>query len=278
MQRWSTIGDMTLSFSNRTVNVAIDAENAHFSQGFGIYPLTLQLTLTPYGFEGGTVLEASAELEVHGNPPRWLASATYPIRVGLQSSAGCQVSFPLTSTQILGIEEHRAGQRPGFTLKLHGYLPSDTSGGISQESSDYFTIAASTWLDLIERVSASVAFTIPIPVGIAEGAIAAGAAQLKDARRLLNEGNFDAAIVAARKTLERAQAAAQWPTIARDDELRQRSQGQRWRAVWKATLDQAAGAAHEDEVTKDFSYSRREAEALIGIAAALLKAAPDPLV
>jgi hypothetical protein len=30
-------------------------------------------------------------------------------------------------------------------------------------------------------------------------------------------------------------------------------------------------------VTKEFVYSRKEAEALIGIAAALLKAAPDPL-
>jgi hypothetical protein len=269
---------MTLSFSNRSVNVTIDGEHATFNQGFGIYPLTLYFTLTPYGFEPGTLLEAAAELEVHGNPPHWLASATHPIRVGLHGQAGCQVSFPLTSTQILGIEEHRGAQRPGFTMRLYGCLPGDASGGTYQESSNHFTIAASTWLDLIERVSASVAFTIPIPVATAEGAIAAGAALLRDARRLLNEGNTDAGIVVARKTLERAQAAAQWPDITRNDDLRQRDQGQRWRAIWKAALDQAAGAAHEDEVTKDFSYSRREAEALIGIAAALLKAAPCPLV
>jgi hypothetical protein len=268
---------MTLSFGNRTVNVVIDAENARFSQGFGIYPLTLQLTITAYGFEASTLLEASAELEIHGNPPRWLASATHPIRVGIQTQTACQVSFPLTSTQILGIEEYRAGRRPGFTLRLHGYLPGDTSEGTHQESSDYFTIAASTWLDLIERVNASVAFTVPVPVATAEGAIAEGAALLKDARRLVNEGNIDAAIVTARKVLERAQAAAQWPDITRNEDLRERSQDQRWRAIWKAALDQAAGAAHEDEVTKDFSYRRREAEALIGIAASMLKAAPGPL-
>jgi hypothetical protein len=77
--------------------------------------------------------------------------------------------------------------------------------------------------------------------------------------------------------MERALAAAQWPGITRADELQQRSQEQRWRAIYKAALDQASGAAHEDEVTKDFAYTRREAEALIGIAAALLKAAPGPL-
>jgi hypothetical protein len=40
------------------------------------------------------------------------------------------------------------------------------------------------------------------------------------------------------------------------------------RAISKAALDQASGSAHEDEVTKEFTYTRREAEALIGIAAA----------
>lgn len=269
---------MTLSFDSKTVSVAVDAENARFSQGFGIYPLTLQLTLTPHNFEADALLEASAELEVYGNPGHWLASATHPIRVGIHSPTACQVSFPLTSTQILGIEEHRAGQRPGFRLTLHGCLPGEVSAGAYQEASQYFTIAASTWLDLIERVSASVAVTVPVPVATGEGAIAAGAVLLRDARRLLNEGNFDAAIVTARRAMERAQSAAQWPDISRNEDPRQRTQEQRWRAVFKAALDQAAGAAHEDEVTKEFSYSRRDVEAVIGIAASLLKAAPGPLV
>jgi hypothetical protein len=64
---------------------------------------------------------------------------------------------------------------------------------------------------------------------------------------------------------------------ARNEDPQARSPDQRWRAIHKAALDQAAGAAHEDEVTKEFAYNRREAEALIGIAAALLKVAPGPL-
>jgi hypothetical protein len=77
--------------------------------------------------------------------------------------------------------------------------------------------------------------------------------------------------------MERAEAAAQWPRTAKDDDLRSRSQAQRWRAIYRAAFDQASGAVHEDEVTKEFVYNRREAEALIGIGAALLKAGPDPL-
>jgi hypothetical protein len=187
------------------------------------------------------------------------------------------MAFPLTSSQILGIEENRLGQRPGFTLKLYGFLPQDPTAGLNQESSDYFTIAASTWLDLIERVSPAVAFTIPVPIAVTDSALAEGAALLKEARRQLNTGDFDAAIVTTRKVMERAQAAANWPGITRNDDPQARSQDQRWRAIYKAAFDQASGATHEDEVTKDFTYNRREAEALIGIAAALLKAAPGPL-
>jgi hypothetical protein len=76
--------------------------------------------------------------------------------------------------------------------------------------------------------------------------------------------------------MERAQAAANWPGINRNEDLQAPSQDQRWRAIYKAAFDQASGAIHEDDVTRSFTYNRGEAEALIGIAAALLKAAPGP--
>jgi hypothetical protein len=269
---------MTLNFSNRTVAVQIDAENASITRGLGVYPLTLQLSLTPHGFEPGTVVELNAELEVHGNPGYWLAAGTRPARVAFHGGAvGCRITFPLTSAQILGIEENRQGVRPGFSLNLRGFLPGDPAD-TGQECSQYFAIAASTWLDLTERVNAAVAFTIPIPLAVTSGAHAEGAELLKQARHELNAGNVDAAIVRARGAMERSFAAAQWPAIRRDEDFTQRSQEQRWRAIYKAALDQASGAAHEDDVTKEFAYTRREAEALIGIAAALLKAAPGPLV
>lgn len=271
------IKGMTLSFSNRTLGVRIDTENAAIARGFGVYPLTIQLALTPYGFDNGTVVELTAELELHGNPGHWLGSSTRPSRVSLHSSpASAWMAFPLTSAQILGIEEHRAGSRPGFSLKLYGVLPGEPAE-TGQECSTHFSIATSTWLDLIERVNAAVAFTIPIPITVIPGAQAEGAELLKEARHHLNAGNIDAAIRSARGAMERAEAAALWPAISRNDDLHARSQGQRWRAISKAAFDQASGAVHEDEVTKEFAYTRREAEALIGIAAALLKAAPGPL-
>jgi hypothetical protein len=267
---------MSLGFGNRTLGVRIDTENAAIAGGFGVYPLTLPLLLTPLGFDNGTVVELTAELEIHGNPGYWLAGSTRPVRVGLFGGpTSCSISFPLTSTQILGIEEQRSGQRPGFSLRLCGVLPGDPTE-TGQESREHFAIASSSWLELIERVSVAMAFTIPIPIAITTGAYAEGAELLKEARHHLNAGNVDAAIVSARGAMERAEAAAQWPGLGNDN-ARSRSVEQRWRAIYQAAFSQAAGAAHEDDVTKEFTYTRREAEALIGIAAALLKAAPGPL-
>jgi len=267
---------MSLGFGNRTLGVRIDTDNAAIRGGFGVYPFTLQLALTPHGFENGTVVELTAELETHGNPGYWLAGSTRPVRTSLYGNAtNCSIAFPLTSAQILGIEEHRSGQRPGFSLKLSGILPAEPTE-TGQESAEYFSIATSTWLELIERVSAAVAFTIPIPIPVISGAHAEGTELLKEARHHLNAGNIDAAIVSARGAMERAEAAAHWPGLG-DGSPRSRSVEQRWRAISLAAMSQASGAAHEDDVTKDFAYTRREAEALIGIAAALLKAASGPL-
>lgn len=267
---------MSLGFGTRTLGVRIDTENATIASGFGVYPLTLQLALTSHGFENGTVVELAAELQTQGNPGYWLAGSTRPVRTILYgNTVTCSITFPLTSGQILGIEERRSGQRPGFSLKLYGSLPAEPTE-TGQDSSEHFSIAASSWLDLIERISAAVAFTIPIPIPITPGAHAEGAELLREARHHLNAGNIDAAIVSARGAMERAEAAAHWPNLG-DDNPRSRSVEQRWRAIYQAAMSQASGAAHEDDVTKDFVYNRREAEALIGIAAALLKAAPGPL-
>ena len=99
-----------------------------------------------------------------------------------------------------------------------------------------------------------------------DGAQRDAAGYLQDARRLLHDGEFDKAIGSARQAMERILAVADWPSISKNDDLFQRSQAQRWRAIYKAAFDQASGAEHADEVTKDFTYSRREADALIGIA------------
>lgn len=59
-----------------------------------------------------------------------------------------------------------------------------------------------------------------------------------------------------------------WPGKRPDKD---RTPGERWAWIRAALEDQASGALHKDAVTKPFTYSRTEAEALIAMAAALLR-------
>jgi len=42
---------MSIGFGNRTLGVRIDTESATIAGGFGVYPLSLHLALTPQSFE-----------------------------------------------------------------------------------------------------------------------------------------------------------------------------------------------------------------------------------
>ncbi|MFF7887568.1 hypothetical protein ACFZDJ_25240 [Streptomyces sp. NPDC007896] len=53
----------------------------------------------------------------------------------------------------------------------------------------------------------------------------------QDARRLLHDGEFDKAIGSARQAMERILAVTDWPAISKNDDLFQRNQAQRWRAI-----------------------------------------------
>jgi hypothetical protein len=131
---------------------------------------------------------------------------------------------------------------------VFGSLVDDGAAELDKTSKVYFTFPSSRWLTLAERADVAVAFTIPVPLG--GGALAEGAGFLIEARHQLNDGNLDAAILAARQAMERVESAAQWAPIRRNDDFEQRDQGQRWLAVLKAAMGQAAGAVHADEVTR----------------------------
>ncbi|MGW1807147.1 hypothetical protein [Streptomyces sp. NPDC002078] len=260
--------------TNQHVQVRIDPTRVSLAAGFDVHRLTISAELLPAGLEHNLLCEVEAEAYV--TPPgwRWLATAQ-PMRVQLRNHnhTNVQLVFPLTNQQLLALEEHRAGQDLLLELKISGFFQFDHASAESRES---IRVPASVWQTELERLGTSFGFALAIPLPAPSGAQRDAASYLQDARRLLHDGEFDKAIGSARQAMERILAVANWPQISKNDDLHQRSQAQRWRAIYKAAFDQASGAEHADEVTKDFSYSRGEAEALIGIAASLLRVVPAP--
>jgi hypothetical protein len=267
-----------LSFNNQqSIMLRCEAGTVRLSRGFAVHRLEIQLELRATGLPASTICELQAELSTGGHVGRWLSTAA-PARVAVNDATSCILKFPLTNEQLLALEEHRAGGPLRLQLRVNAFLPqlSEHPQFIQADTDEHLQIPASVWNDALEGLDAAITLTLTIALPSAEGAHREAADYLREARRLLNAGECDKAIVSARQAMERAEAIAQWPTISKTDDLRQRNQAQRWKAIYKAAFDQASGAQHADEVTKDFTYSRREAEALIGIAASLLKSVPSP--
>ncbi|WP_369192422.1 hypothetical protein [Streptomyces sp. R08] len=256
------------------VQIRIDPTRVSFTAGCDVHRLTITTELVPKGLEFDNMrCEVTGQLYL-SSPWKWLAVAT-PVRVSLtnHSDTNVQLAFSLTNQQLLSLEEHRAGQELALELNVGGFFQSTLA---SAESREQIRVPASVWQTQLERLGTSFGFALAIPLHGPSGAQREAAVYLQDARRLLYDGEWDKAIGSARQAMERILSVADWPPISRNDDLFQRSQTQRWRAIYKAAFDQASGAEHADEVTKDFTYSRGEAEALIGIAASFLRAVPTP--
>ncbi|GGZ81352.1 MULTISPECIES: hypothetical protein [Streptomyces] len=262
-----------LQFSDtQFAQIRIDSTRVSLSPGFDVHRLTIPAELQPTGLEHNLLCEVEAEVSAASPSSRWIATAK-PTRVRLtnHNHTSVRLAFPVTNQQLLDLEEHRAGHDLLLELHLSGFIQYDHS---SAESREHVRVPASVWQDELERLGAAFGFALSIPLPISAGARRDAATYLQNARRLLHDGEFDKAIGSARQAMERILAVADWPQISKNDDLHQRSQAQRWRAIYKAVFDQASGAEHADEVTKDFSYSRGEAEALIGIVASLLRTVP----
>jgi hypothetical protein len=268
-----------LSFDNqRSVQVRVDPSDLTLRRGFAVHRLELQVELRSRGLDDGTVCELQADLSTGRHAGRWLSAAT-PVRVALFDATNCMLKFPLSNEQLLALEDHRAGDPLPLRLSINAFLPqlSTAPAFVSADTEENLRVPASVWNEELERLDTAVTFTLTIPLPATQGSQREAADYLREARRLLNAGEIDKAIGSARQAMERAFALAQWTGITKNDDLQERTQEQRWRAIYKAASDQASGALHADDMTKDFSYTRREAEALIGVAASLLKAAPGPI-
>lgn len=256
------------------IQTSADVSSVYLSKGVDTHRLEVQLQLAATGLESGALCHLSVDLHTTGTTDAcWLASAPQQT-LYLHSSTSARLQIPLTNNQIIALTDRYAGKPVPLELKITALLPATTDRAECQLG---LRVPASVWQDAVETLAAAVTTTLTIGLPTADGTQREGAEYLLEARRLLNAGEIDSSIVAARQAMERAEALAGWPGITKADDLRERTQSQRWRAIYRTAFDQASGAQHADEVTKDFHYSRAEAEALLAIAHALLQVAPKPL-
>jgi hypothetical protein len=172
------------------------------------------------------------------------------------------------------IEELRAGKRVWLILALRVFQVEGKPARFAQPTGELaFDIGAGEWAENLEQVDAGTYVELLVP--LAGGADYAGAVELlRDARGLLREGNVDSAIGQARKALEPIRAAYGTQKVFGDavkKNPRQRSLAERWAVMVEDLFSTMSGASHNDDVTKEFEYTREDSAMLVTATAGMLK-------
>ncbi|HKT02252.1 MAG TPA: hypothetical protein VJT31_22215 [Rugosimonospora sp.] len=174
--------------------------------------------------------------------------------------------------QLRVAEELRAGGELWFNLTLDVWTVEEPAGLIGYTGYLDFPVTAGEWCTQLERVDGAslVEVLVPMPT-VAE--YAGAVHRLQQARALLRDNQIDAALGEARKALEPVLEAARDGGLAKGAQNklpRERTLAERFAVQVEATFSLLSGAAHDDEVTKDFRYTRAEALALLATTAGLL--------
>jgi hypothetical protein len=188
--------------------------------------------------------------------------------------AEVQLIGQIGDEQLRTVEEMRAGGQLWLCLAVEasGVL-ADPPRPVVWLGELNIPVSSGEWAEQVERVDAGALVEVLVP--LPHGADLAGAVErLREARRLLRDNEIDAALGAARKALEPVLEAARDGGVSKGaaaKPARERDLPERFAVMVEATHSVLCGAAHDDDVTAVFRYTRSEAQALIATAAGLVK-------
>jgi hypothetical protein len=180
----------------------------------------------------------------------------------------------ISAEQLRAVEELRVGGdlwlALAFTVSTVAANPPGPAGWTGELS---FSVRSAEWATQLELVDAGAFVEVLVPVPDATD-LAGAVQRLREARRLLQDNEIDAALGAARKALEPVLEAVRDGGLAKGAQAkspRERDLPERFAVLVEATFSLLSGAAHDDEVTAGFRYSRAEAVALVATTAGLVK-------
>jgi hypothetical protein len=253
---------------------APDQEPATLTAGLGAHRLRIPVLVEPTTLPDGiTVLQLSGELYAEQPAPRWLGDVV-PVAVSLIVGRARPVDIvcSLSDQQVLALEQARGDQELQIRMNLTGVLPQGLGEYPFAHDQESIRVPTSRWGRQLEGLGRALAVTIAVPLPPDGDLLSEAGGYLRDAKLLITDGKYEPAVVKVRHALERMRALKHWPTKPPKDQNdpTQWSQDVRWGVILQGLWSQACGAAHADEVTKDFVYTRSDAISLLMGAAGVL--------
>jgi hypothetical protein len=245
--------------------------------GPAAHRLGLRYKATPVGLPPGSMAVISGALrlqhvlgwigELQADQPLPIsAAASYPRSVLLVTT--------ISDAQLAGIEADRGGGDLELFIDVRVALAGAPSMDYpASDAQDWIRVPGPIWAAHAERLGAlvTVPLMVPLPLGDPESLRAQAGRRLQSAVRALADGRAEDAVSAARLALDLYDRLD--PPATYDDRRapRERDLAQRFAALRSAVHSLASGAHHDDVVTADFCYGRRDASAIVACVAALLQ-------
>lgn len=239
-----------------------DQESASLIPGLGAHRLRIPVLVEPITLPAGiTVLQLSGELQAEHPAPMWLGDVI-PVSLLEGRSRPTDLVCSLSDQQILALEQARGDQELQIRMNLTGVLPQGPSEYPFAHDQEAIRVPTSRWGEQLEGLGRAVSVTIAVPLPPDGAHLADASNYLREAKLLITDGKYEPAVVKIRLALERMRDLKHWPAKPPKDQPdpTKWSQDVRWGVILTGLWSQACGAAHADEVTKDFVYTRSAPE------------------
>jgi hypothetical protein len=215
-----------------------------------------------------------------GVEPQVLALRGYP--------AGEELALSLSDEQLIALERDRGEGDVSFVIKLQATLlpPAEGVHPVMQEDV-MLRIPRARWMELLDQVGSEVGILVRVPSPLTDSALerppaasdedAASLTQatsrLRQARAELRDGQWEHCVATCRRVLENIGRLVTLPTVKSVTSVlpEQRTQEQRWAAIFFDVKGMASAAHHDDETTSGFVWGRADAEAILATTAGLLR-------
>jgi hypothetical protein len=247
--------------------------------GAGRHGLQFTATANRHELPGASLLlHGDATVAAGGSHPRaWLGAFTHLDPLYLRDNgitSDCGLVIGVTDEQLWRIEDLRRGDDFQLDLRVHGTLVHQGRTFPMIGYRQYqLRVDRDLWLRHLAGVQRAAHFTVAVPaVGDGTDGLASVVKFLREAEVAYRDNRDRDAATAVRKAVERFKTLITIPS-ARSVEATdrdQRDERQRWAAVYHALHGVLHAAAHGDEVTEKVEFDRRDGQAVIAIALALI--------
>lgn len=267
----------------------LDIDDLWLRPGLGGHEMRFQIKLqAPWlpDDDSHEVLHLQVHIEAgNGSTPRPLGEALLTCHVRRFPTPE-HLRLVISDDQLLGLESIRGQGAIHFQLDATTTLfERDHQRPLLTATQIGHTMMPGRWLELLDQVGAGVAITVRVPSPLTDGTVVApgspsaslAARRLREARRALLESDYEGCVQTCRSALDNLKELAPPSSI---NELKaaapqSRNQAQRWSALFHDLYSLGSGANHDDDVTRNFAWTRVDAQAALAMTAALLARALD---